>query len=279
MCASLSAINRWVSLTMEDHYQLPTADDDEDEDTAIATTTISSNIFSLPEEVILKIIALLDPFDVWSLARTCKFFAQLTDNELLWRHQWAKLSAKTPFRFPPSHNLQVWGSKFFIFFTCCLLCDLHNFDIPAIYLWKCFYMYKLYAVFMSKLQFLCVPFVRSTVCNVYGLYVRSTVCMRPCFLSAGAGAPVSRLLPTVVRLIGLRPRVATISKVSRLWRIHLSSGKGLSRMSLSCSVGVHVNFSIFVCDCSCHLDLKQQLVIMLHLSRTATGTICFVLQE
>ena len=92
---------------MEDHYQLPTADDDEDEDTAIATTTISSNIFSLPEEVILKIIALLDPFDVWSLARTCKFFAQLTDNELLWRHQWAKLSAKTPFRFPPSHNLQV----------------------------------------------------------------------------------------------------------------------------------------------------------------------------
>ena len=169
MCASLSAINRWVSLTMEDHYQLPTADDDEDEDTAIATTTISSNIFSLPEEVILKIIALLDPFDVWSLARTCKFFAQLTDNELLWRHQWAKLSAKTPFRFPPSHNLQVWGSKFFIFFTCCLLCDLHNFDIPAIYLWKCFYIYKLYAVFMSKLQFLCVPFVRSTVCNVYGL--------------------------------------------------------------------------------------------------------------
>jgi hypothetical protein len=73
---------------------------------AITTTSI----FSLPEEVNLKIIALLDPFDVWSLARTCKFFAKLTDNDLLWRHQWAKLSAKTPFRFPPSQNLQVRGN-------------------------------------------------------------------------------------------------------------------------------------------------------------------------
>ena len=66
-----------------------------------------ATIFSLPEEVNLKIIALLDPFDVWSLARTCKSFAKLTDNDLLWRHQWTKLSAKTPFHFPPSQNLQV----------------------------------------------------------------------------------------------------------------------------------------------------------------------------
>jgi hypothetical protein len=69
--------------------------------------TPKTNVFSLPEEVNLKIIALLDPFDVWSLARTCKFFAALTDNELLWRHQWVKLCAKTPFRFPPSENLPV----------------------------------------------------------------------------------------------------------------------------------------------------------------------------
>jgi hypothetical protein len=67
----------------------------------------TNTIFDLPEEVQLKVLALLDPFDVWSLARTCKFFAQLTDNDLLWRHQWVKLSAKTPFRFPHSDSLQV----------------------------------------------------------------------------------------------------------------------------------------------------------------------------
>jgi hypothetical protein len=88
-----------------DPYLLPEAAAAVSAKAAITTTSI----FSLPEEVNLKIIALLDPFDVWSLARTCKFFAKLTDNDLLWRHQWAKLSAKTPFRFPPSQNLQVRG--------------------------------------------------------------------------------------------------------------------------------------------------------------------------
>jgi hypothetical protein len=86
--------------TMDSFRQAPAT-------TAETVPTPKTNVFNLPEEVNLKIIALLDPFDVWSLARTCKFFAALTDNELLWRHQWVKLSAKTPFRFPPSENLPV----------------------------------------------------------------------------------------------------------------------------------------------------------------------------
>ena len=88
-----------LSLFTMDSFRQPPAE--------AAPTAATTNVFSLPEEVNLKIIALLDPFDVWSLARTCKFFAALTDNELLWRHQWVKLCAKTPFRFPPSENLPV----------------------------------------------------------------------------------------------------------------------------------------------------------------------------
>jgi F-box-like len=99
---------------MEESFELrPAADSTETPISTVINTAATNNaqndntIFDLPEEVQLKILSLLDPFDVWSLARTCKFFAQLTDNDLLWRHQWVKLSAKTPFRFPPSHSLQV----------------------------------------------------------------------------------------------------------------------------------------------------------------------------
>lgn len=74
-------------------------------------------LFSVPEEIQLKILTLLDPLDVLSLGRTCKFYANLSNNERLWRYQWEDLSSGLAwFTFPPSESLSQLGV---LFKDCC----------------------------------------------------------------------------------------------------------------------------------------------------------------
>ena len=59
-------------------------------------------IFSVPEEIWLKIVFQIDPLDVLALGRSCRFFSKLSDNEQIWRWQWSKLARKHAWL---NHNL------------------------------------------------------------------------------------------------------------------------------------------------------------------------------
>jgi len=54
----------------------------------------SAKLFSVPEEIWLKMFCHIDPLDVLALGRSCRFFSKLCDNEEIWRYQWYKLASK-----------------------------------------------------------------------------------------------------------------------------------------------------------------------------------------
>ena len=71
------------------------------------------NIFTVPEEIWIKIILFLEPLDILSVGRTCRFFTKYADNEHIWRFQWVKLSSKVPwFNFPSVQSLSTLGVQF-----------------------------------------------------------------------------------------------------------------------------------------------------------------------
>ena len=68
---------------------------------------------NVPEEIWIKIIMRLEPLDILSLARTCRFLSKLSDNDHVWRCQWINLSSELPFfSFPSVHNLTTLGVQF-----------------------------------------------------------------------------------------------------------------------------------------------------------------------
>jgi len=69
-------------------------------------------ILTLPEEIILRIFRGLDPFDVWSVARTCKHLNNISGCPALWKYHWTRLVEGAPFRFPSPQNLQDLGVCF-----------------------------------------------------------------------------------------------------------------------------------------------------------------------
>ena len=67
----------------------------------------------VPEEIWIKILQSLDPLDVLSLAKACRFFTRFSDHEQVWKCQWIKLSSKLPwFHFPSAQNLSTLGVHF-----------------------------------------------------------------------------------------------------------------------------------------------------------------------
>ena len=50
-------------------------------------------VFSVPEELWLKIFCHIDPLDVLALARSCRFFSKLGEKfeQNIWHYQWYKL--------------------------------------------------------------------------------------------------------------------------------------------------------------------------------------------
>jgi hypothetical protein len=72
----------------------------------------NATLLSLPIEIHSKILFLLDPSDVLSYSRTCKTCLEYAESQQLWRHQWYKLSRKTPFLFLPVHTLVELGTNF-----------------------------------------------------------------------------------------------------------------------------------------------------------------------
>ena len=53
-------------------------------------------LFSVPEELWLKIFCHIDPLDVLALVRSCRFFSKIGDNfeQNIWHYQWYKLVSK-----------------------------------------------------------------------------------------------------------------------------------------------------------------------------------------
>ncbi len=72
----------------------------------------ATSFLSLPVEIHSKILFLLDPSDVLSYSRTCKACLKYATSQQLWRHQWYKLSRKTPFLFLPVASLVDFGANF-----------------------------------------------------------------------------------------------------------------------------------------------------------------------
>jgi len=71
-----------------------------------------AGILYVPEEILIKILGLVDPFDVWSAAKTCKYLSRVANCESLWKRQWNQLIKDAPFQFPSSQNLQDLGVCF-----------------------------------------------------------------------------------------------------------------------------------------------------------------------
>lgn len=69
-------------------------------------------VLQLPEEVLVQVFKHLHPFDVWTVARACKYFAHIARCEALWKHQWNRLVKDGPFHFPSTQNLQDLGVCF-----------------------------------------------------------------------------------------------------------------------------------------------------------------------
>ena len=70
-------------------------------------------LFTVPEEIWMKIILFLEPLDILSVGRTCRYFTKYADNEHIWRFQWVKLSSKVPwFNFPSVQSLSTLGVQF-----------------------------------------------------------------------------------------------------------------------------------------------------------------------
>ncbi|TRY77482.1 hypothetical protein TCAL_07407 [Tigriopus californicus] len=67
---------------------------------------------SLPEEIHIKVLDLLDPSDLLAYARTCQTARKYVDSQQVWKHQWVKLSRKTPFTFLSSLSLVDLGVNF-----------------------------------------------------------------------------------------------------------------------------------------------------------------------
>ncbi|XP_023323078.1 uncharacterized protein LOC111697341 isoform X2 [Eurytemora carolleeae] len=69
-------------------------------------------LLDLPEEIIIKIFHSLNPFDIWSTARVCKYLATAATCESLWKHEWNRVIEETPFQFPTTQTLQDLGVCF-----------------------------------------------------------------------------------------------------------------------------------------------------------------------
>ena len=52
-----------------------------------------AKIFTVPEEIWLKILSNTEPQDLLALGRTCRFFSKLCEKEQVWRYQWSKLAS------------------------------------------------------------------------------------------------------------------------------------------------------------------------------------------
>ena len=63
---------------------------------AAAGLRLETKLFSVPDEIWLKIFRHLDPLDVLALARSCRFFSKICDNfeQIIWHYQWYKLVSK-----------------------------------------------------------------------------------------------------------------------------------------------------------------------------------------
>ena len=63
---------------------------------AAAGLRLETKLFSVPDEIWLKIFRQLDPLDVLALARSCRFFSKICDNfeQIIWHYQWYKLVSK-----------------------------------------------------------------------------------------------------------------------------------------------------------------------------------------
>ncbi|XP_071746572.1 actin, macronuclear isoform X1 [Lepeophtheirus salmonis] len=59
-----------------------------------------TGLFDLPIELHVKILMMIDPLDVLSYSCACQISKQMGENHRVWKHQWTKLSSKTPFTFP-----------------------------------------------------------------------------------------------------------------------------------------------------------------------------------
>ena len=55
-----------------------------------------AKLFSVPDEIWLKIFCHIDPLDVLALSRSCRFFSKFGDNfeQNIWHYQWFKLVSK-----------------------------------------------------------------------------------------------------------------------------------------------------------------------------------------
>ena len=71
-----------------------------------------AGLLSLPPEIHARLLLYLDPTDVLSYARTCKACSKYADTQQLWRHQWSRLSRKTPFTFLPTAYMVELGVNF-----------------------------------------------------------------------------------------------------------------------------------------------------------------------
>ena len=79
----------------------------------VSPPAAQERIFSVPDEIWLKILELLDPLDILALGRSCRRLNKFLDNESVWRMQWARLSAQLPWiSFPSVHSLATLGVQF-----------------------------------------------------------------------------------------------------------------------------------------------------------------------
>eukprot|EP00095_Tigriopus_kingsejongensis_P011596 maker-scaffold297_size217559-snap-gene-1.21 protein:Tk11596 transcript:maker-scaffold297_size217559-snap-gene-1.21-mRNA-1 annotation:"PREDICTED: uncharacterized protein LOC103575170" len=70
------------------------------------------HFLALPQEVHTGILDLLDPSDLLAYSRTCRTCSKFAESQQVWKHQWAKLSRKTPFTFLEIQSLVSLGVSF-----------------------------------------------------------------------------------------------------------------------------------------------------------------------
>ena len=70
-------------------------------------------IFTVPDEIWIKILAHLEPLDVLALGRSCRRLNKFVDSDTVWRGQWVRLAKKLPWiSFPSVHSLVTLGVQF-----------------------------------------------------------------------------------------------------------------------------------------------------------------------
>ena len=79
----------------------------------VSPPAAQERIFTVPDEIWIKILAHLEPLDVLALGRSCRRLNKFVDSESVWRGQWVRLAAQLPWiSFPSVHSLATLGVQF-----------------------------------------------------------------------------------------------------------------------------------------------------------------------